>query len=67
MKNVVITEIKTGRIVAAYKLNIRGANYAPTEQDFMEGAWENAVDDKIVDANRKGDYSFELKEASSRF
>jgi hypothetical protein len=67
MKNVIITEIKTGRIVAAYKLNIRGANYTPTEKDFIEGAWENAVDDKMVDAKRKADYSFELKDASFKF
>jgi hypothetical protein len=67
MINVTITESKTGRPVAVYPLNIRGMNYTPSENDYIEAAWESAVADKMVDAERKSDYSFELKEASPRF
>ncbi len=66
MKNVIITEKKSGRVVAMYPLNIRGMNYTPSANDYIEGAWENAVEDKMVDAKRKADYSFELKDAPLR-
>jgi hypothetical protein len=66
MTNVIITEIKTGRVVAFYPTIVHGANFTPGENDYIETAWESAVDDKMVDANSKADYSFDLKDAPLR-
>jgi hypothetical protein len=66
MTNVIITEIKTGRVVAVYPLILHGMNYTPNANEYIDSAWESAVDDKMVDAKRKGDYSFELKDAPLR-
>jgi len=67
MTNVIITEKKTGRIVAVYPTNVRGMNYTPSANDYIDVAWESAVEDKMVDAKRKADYSFELKDVPPRF
>ncbi len=63
MKNVLITETKTGRVVVTYPVNIEGMNYTPSENEYIARAWECAVEDKMVDAKRQADYSFALKDA----
>lgn len=62
MKNVLITEKKTGRFVAMYPIVIHGMNYTPSENEYIARAWDDAIDDKLVDAKREDDYSFEVKE-----
>lgn len=63
MKNVRITEKRTGRVVAMYPIQMQGANYTPSANEYIALAWDNAVDDKLVDAERRDDYSFEVKDA----
>ena len=56
-----ITEISTNDII--YKEKIIGYNvdntYLPAE-DYLEEAWENAVDVGLVDADRRSDYLIEI-------
>jgi hypothetical protein len=66
MTNVIITEIKTGRVAAVYPIVLHGMNYTPDANEYIESAWESAVADKMVDAKRKADYSFALKDAPLR-
>jgi hypothetical protein len=66
MTNVIITETKTGRVVAVYPLVLHGVNYTPNANEYIDSAWESAVEDKMVDAKRKADYSFALKDAPPR-
>jgi hypothetical protein len=66
MTNVIITEIQTGRVVAVYPLVLHGMNYTPNANEYIDSAWESAVEDKMVDAKRKADYSFALKDAPLR-
>jgi hypothetical protein len=66
MTNVIITETKTGRVVAVYPTVLHGMNYTPNANEYIESAWEDAVADKMVDAKRRADYSFELRDAPPR-
>jgi hypothetical protein len=53
-----ITDIKVSRIVTTVPVFLKGGNYRPSEQEAFDVAWEAAVDDGLVDLNRRGDYSF---------
>ena len=57
-----ITETKTGRVVAMYPINVKGQNYTPGAEEHIDLAWENAVDDRLVDAKRKTGYSFQVRD-----
>ena len=61
MSSVVITNKKTGEVVAEIRVNIHGQNYRPTPAQHHEAAWRIAVDDKLVEADAdKDDYAFEV-------
>jgi hypothetical protein len=53
-----ITDIKDSRIVTTVPVFLKAGNYRPTEQEAFDVAWDAAVDDRLVDPNRRGDYSF---------
>lgn len=59
--NVLIIETKTGRLVATIPTVVKGMNYTPLEQEYFNEAWRCAIDDKVVDPNRRGEYTFQLK------
>lgn len=54
--DVQIIEATTGRLLATYPIILGGLNYMPSEQEFFAEAWWCAVDDKLVDASRRGQY-----------
>ena len=56
-KTVVIVEKKTNKPVARYDVVMAGQNYVPSDAEYFKEAWRNATDDKVVDPNRKDDYS----------
>jgi hypothetical protein len=66
MTNVLITEKKTGCVVVTYPVDVEGMNYTPSANEYIARAWECAIEDKMVDAKRKADYSFALKDAPLR-
>jgi hypothetical protein len=63
MKNVHIIDKKSGRVAATIPIQIRGANYNPTTQQYEAEAWNAAVSDKSVDPKRRDDYSFTIVDA----
>lgn len=56
--HVVIIEKSTNRVVATVPVALRGINYAPTDSEWFDQAWEAAVEDKLVDASQRFRYSF---------
>jgi hypothetical protein len=60
MAKIQITETKTGHLAAIVPIVLHGMNYTPGEIEYFGEAWKIAVEDKLVDAKRKEDYSFKL-------
>ena len=58
--DVLIIETETGRTVARIPVILQGMNYTPSEQEYFDLAWRNAVDDETVDEARRDAYSFRL-------
>jgi len=58
--NVQIIEIKTGNVTATIPTTLSPQIYIPSEQDYFAEAWRCAVEDKIVEPARRGDYTFRL-------
>jgi len=58
--DVLIIEIKSGKLAAKIPVILQGMNYAPSEREYFEEAWRCAVEDKTVDANLREKYSFQL-------
>lgn len=59
--NVLIIETETGRLAATIPTVVKGMNYAPSEQEYFNEAWRCAIDDKVVNPNRRGEYTFQLE------
>ena len=58
--DVLIIEMETGKLIAKLPIILRGMNYTPQEEEYFSAAWECAVEDKIVESNRRDKYSFQL-------
>jgi hypothetical protein len=58
--DVLIIEIKTGKVAATIPITMAGQNYIPSERDFFAEAWRCAVEDKSIDPARRDEYSFRL-------
>lgn len=58
--NVLIIDTKNGTEVATIPVILNGMNYTPSEQDYFNEAWRCAVEDNIVDPNRRFEYRFQL-------
>jgi len=59
--NVLISERKTGRLVANVPVVLGGMGYTPSEGEYFNEAWRCAVEDRSVDPDKKADYAFELR------
>lgn len=57
---VAIIEKSSKSVVATVPVSLGGLNYQPSKSELYEQAWESAVQDKIVDAERKSDYEFQV-------
>lgn len=55
---VLLIEVKTGKLAAKIPVILQGINYAPSEREYFEETWRCAVDDKTVDPDRRDKYSF---------
>ncbi|MFM6682880.1 MAG: hypothetical protein ACKPHM_13645 [Dolichospermum sp.] len=58
--NVLVIETKTGKVVATVPVLHHGMNYTPSEQEYFSEAWQCAVEDNIVEADRRFEYGFQL-------
>ncbi len=60
--DVQIFDCKNQKKVAVFTISLKGLNYQPTEAELFDEAWKCAIEDKLVDINRKFDYQFKLIE-----
>jgi len=59
--DVMIVNKSTNRVVAKYAIRMQSLNYRPSEQEYFTEAWECAVEDGIVDAEHRDEYSFQYE------
>lgn len=57
---VLISDAKSGKVVADIPLTLLGANYSPTEKEHFDEGWKCAVEDKSVDPQKRAEYAFNL-------
>jgi hypothetical protein len=60
MKNVTITDTRTGKEVFTYPISIQGVNYDPSNYEYDDMAWSNAVADNLVKAEDRAHFSFRI-------
>jgi hypothetical protein len=46
----------TGRVVTIDEINLRGINYEAKDQEWFDLAWQNAVEDGLVDEHDRTKY-----------
>ena len=59
LKNVQIIEISSSHIIAEYPIELVGDEL---KEDYFAEAWENAVDDGLVDESNRSDYELKFVE-----
>ena len=59
--NVVINHRKDCKVIVRYEIHLAGEEGAPPDQAYFDEAWQRAVADGLVDANRRTDYGFQLQ------
>jgi hypothetical protein len=55
---VTIIETKTQKVIGTFSVVLGIYGQDLTEQDYCNEAWECAVDDGLVDRDKRADYSF---------
>ena len=59
-RKVVIVEKQSGRIVTTDEINLTAVNYDPTEKEWFDIAWKNAIQDKLVKEEDKHNYEIKF-------
>lgn len=48
----------TRDVVAEIPISFQGMNYAPSHEELNSEAWKTAIEDDLVDKERRADYEF---------
>jgi hypothetical protein len=59
--NVAIGIRGTGEVVVRYEVHLAGDAPNPPDQAYFDEAWRRAVDERLVDPNRRDRYDFHLQ------
>jgi hypothetical protein len=59
--NVAIVRRATNDIVALYEVHKAGNGSPPRDEEYFDEAWQRAVEDGLVDLQRRRDYEFRLQ------
>jgi hypothetical protein len=51
-----IREINTGKVIGEVPVVLGGMNYAPTKEEYLDEAWRCAVEDGLVNLDRRAEY-----------
>ncbi len=55
-----ISDSYTNEEIVTYSIVLGSSNEHLLDQDYFEEAWKNAVDDKLVNKDRREEYKFEI-------
>ncbi len=55
-----IIDSKTNKLIGEFPINLGAVGYKIEDKDYFEEAGRCAVDDALVDINRKSDYVFQF-------
>jgi len=58
--NVKIIDTINNAVVGIFEINLAGLNYVPSQSELFAEAWRCAVDDAVVDIQRKTDYTYQI-------
>jgi hypothetical protein len=58
---VAIERRATNDVVARYEVHRAGNGSPPPDSDYFDEAWQRAVEDGVVELNRRRDYDFQLQ------
>ena len=59
--NVIISNRATRETIVRYEIHLGGEGPAPPDGEYFDDAWDRAVTDGLVQADRRGDYAFQLQ------
>jgi len=55
-----IIDSVNNKVVGTFDIIMGGLNYTPSHSELFSEAWRCAVDDGIVDVQRKSDYTYQV-------
>lgn len=59
--NVVINRREDQHVIVRYEIHLADEETTPPEQAYFDEAWKRAVCDRLVDADRRAEYGFQLQ------
>ena len=59
--NVVINRRKDQKVIVRYEIHLAGEDTTPPEQAYFDEALNRAVSDRLVDANHRPHYGFQMR------
>ena len=59
--NVAIIERATKDVIARYEVHRAGEAPPPSDEAYFDEAWKRAVQERLVDVERRPDYDFKLQ------
>jgi hypothetical protein len=62
MKKVAVILKSTEEVIFTYQVNLAGLNFNPDQNDCLQMAWDCAVEDKLVEADKKDEYLLQFVE-----
>ena len=57
---VAIIEKKSKSVAASVPVSLGGLNYQPSQSELFNQAWESAVEDGLVEKDKKSSYEFQV-------
>jgi hypothetical protein len=59
--NVVISHRSDHKVIVRYEIHLASEHTTPPDQAYFDEAWKRAVADRLVDADHRADYGFQLQ------
>ncbi len=55
-----ISDAYTNQEITTYSINLESTHHHLLDQDYFEEAWANAIENKLVNKDRREEYKFEI-------
>lgn len=56
-----LIEVKSGKVVASYEINVGSLNSEVSDEEYFTEAWRCAVEDGVEDEDARGKYRFQFR------